>query len=212
MRRARGPLLVVKLGGSLASSPRLKDWLGTIAEAAADIVVVPGGGPFADQVRALQQSWGLDDSEAHRLAIGAMELFASVLISLEPRLDPAADPDEIAGVLGRGRVPVWLPARMTIGEPGIPESWDVTSDSLAAWLAGRLAAKRLLLVKSAAPPAETVGAAALARAGLVDPAFPGFLARSGVEEAWCVGPDGEAQARKALDRGGPLGTRIVSEA
>lgn len=211
MTRARGPLLIVKLGGSLATSPRLIRWLAAIAEAALDAVVVPGGGPFADQVRELQRRWGLDDPAAHRLAIGAMELFAAALVALDPRLDPAADAQEISGVLGRGRVAVWMPARMTIGRPEIPESWDVTSDSLAAWLAARLGAKRLLLVKSAEPPAGTVPAAELARAGMVDRAFPGFLARSGVEEAWCVGPDGDAQAVEALGRGGPLGTRIVTD-
>ena len=51
---------------------------------------------------------------------------------------------------------------MTTGAPDIPESWDVTSDSLAVWLARKLGVPRVLLVKSAALPA---GTASVGRSG-----------------------------------------------
>ena len=54
MRRAIG-LTVLKLGGSYAFSPHLKDWLDAIAACAGCAVVVPGGGPFADAVRMAQR-------------------------------------------------------------------------------------------------------------------------------------------------------------
>ena len=58
----------------------------------------------------------------------------------------------------------------------MPRNWDVTSDSLAAWLAARLGA-RLLLVKRMRPaPGATLHGLALA--GLVDRAFP--LRRRGI--------------------------------
>ena len=40
-------LAVVKLGGSHATCPHLKDWLNAIASEAGSIAIVPGGGPFA---------------------------------------------------------------------------------------------------------------------------------------------------------------------
>jgi len=52
----------------------------------------------------------------------------------------------------------------------------VTSDSLAAWLAARISAARLVLVKACAiAPHATRDARALAAAGVVDASFPRFV-------------------------------------
>src|SRR5258708_37065956 len=77
-------------------------------------------------------------------------------------------------------VPVWAPRRMVREAQDIPASWDVTSDSLAAWLAGVLGARRLLLIKRADSADGRITATELAQSGLVDKAFPDFLAVSGV--------------------------------
>ena len=170
------------------------------------MVVVPGGGPFADQVRTLQAQWSFDDALAHRLAIAAMELFGRIIISLDARLAPADSQPAIRRRLAEGQAAVWMPTRMVVGNNAIPETWEVTSDSLAAWLAGELGAERLLLVKSAEPPTTPQSASALSARGLVDAAFPGFLAGSGCE-AWCLGP---GQSRSlALDAPRP-GTAILT--
>ncbi len=160
-------LSVVKLGGSFATSPLLRRWLEAIA-GAPGVVLVAGGGPFADAVRAAQPVMGFDDGAAHRMALLAMNQFALALAALAPRLLPADDVPAIEAALAGGRVPVWCPWPMLRGEPGIAESWDVTSDSLALWLAARLAAARLVLVKHRV--------AALAAPGLVDAAFARFRA------------------------------------
>ena len=199
----RRDLTVVKLGGSLADSRDLARWLGALTRCAGWAVVVPGGGPFADQVRALQRQLRFDDATAHHLAILAMEQFGRVLAALEDCLVPAASLDQIRQALDADRVPVWMPAAMTLGRPEIPESWEVTSDSLAAWLAGQLQAARLVLVKTAEPPQGPVRAGELARQGLVDPAFPRFLTDCGAE-AWCLGP-----SQPELLAGRDYGTRIT---
>ncbi len=78
---------------------------------------------------------------------------------------------------GGGRAAwVWEPSSLRAGHSDIPESWDVTSDSLALWLAGQVGAAACILVKSLAPPPGT-GPADWARLGLVDAAFPTFAAR-----------------------------------
>jgi aspartokinase-like uncharacterized kinase len=71
---------------------------------------------------------------------------------------------------------------MTIGNPEIAESWDVTSDSLAAWLARRLDADKLILVKSCPVPEGEPSPEELRRLEIVDAAFPEFAART------CVTP------------------------
>ncbi|BBP05166.1 hypothetical protein TPL01_10470 [Sulfuriferula plumbiphila] len=165
-------LRVVKLGGNLHEAPELADWLQVLARAGGRIVVVPGGGPFADAVRAAQARWGFTDAAAHHMALLAMEQYGLMLCALEPGLIPASDPEDIARVLVRGRTPVWLPSSLCVGAADIPESWSVTSDSLAAWLAARLGAEALALVKHTVP--VDIDPRALALAGWVDTAFPHF--------------------------------------
>jgi len=165
-------LHIVKIGGSLArDEARLRALLAGIADGReGPCVVVPGGGPFADAVRDVQLRLRFPDALAHRLALDAMGRMAEILGALEPRLC-------VETRLGRLRPgTVWDPSALRDGHPGVAESWDVTSDSLALWLAARLDAARCTLVKSAdAPPGAEAGR--LVRDGLVDAAFPGFAAR-----------------------------------
>ena len=168
---------VVKVGGSLQFSRSLVDWLKLLArEGGGNVAVVPGGGEFADRVRATQAGLGFDDATAHRLALQAMEEFAGVLAHLEPRLVPAASEREIRQTVSCGLVPVWLPSQMAGSAPEIPQDWSVTSDSLALWLARRLQADAVILLKSVEPPRNSRDAAQLAAAGYVDEAFPRFFA------------------------------------
>lgn len=180
---AAAPPLVIKLGGSLTRQEAPRDLLTRIA-AGRGRVVVPGGGALADQVRAVQPQWELRDAAAHRMALLAMEQMAHAMLDIAPALLPARTPAEIVSAARAGTA-LWFPAAMTLGAPDIPESWDVTSDSLAAWLACRLGARRLVLVKAPglALPAPDLPAplderprrlAALAAAGIVDAAFAGM--------------------------------------
>jgi hypothetical protein len=73
---------------------------------------------------------------------------------------------------------------MVMADPAVAQSWDVTSDSLAAWLASRLDADRLVLVKSAPPPPLPLTPARLAAAGLVDAAFPAYCAGARWDLRW----------------------------
>jgi aspartokinase-like uncharacterized kinase len=167
---------VVKLGGSLASAPQLRPWL-TALSARDDVVLVPGGGPFADQVRAAQRQWGFDDAAAHHMALLGMEQYGRMLCALEPALGRAASPPEIERLVAQGKTPVWMPVAMVVDEPEIGHNWDVTSDSLAAWLCCRLEADGLLLIKSTPPASLEDGIATLAGRGILDPAFPLYAER-----------------------------------
>jgi len=189
---------VVKLGGSFAFSPHLRGWIRAIAACAGRIVIVPGGGPFADAIRAAQAPMGFDDRAAHRMGLLAMEQYGCAIASLHERLSLADSLELIYQELADGRVPVWLPGQMALSDAAIPRSWDVTSDSLAAWLAGKIGAERLVLVKHFQVSEKTVRAADLAARNVVDNAFVDFLAASGVP-AFILGPgdhgavgDGEA--------------------
>ena len=171
---------VVKLGGSLANSPELPRWLDVIATAGAGkVVLVPGGGPWADEVRAAQKREGFDDRVAHRKALRAMEQYGKVLAGMRTNLVPAAGIAEIQGALRKDKIPVWMPYQMVVADPSIPESWDVTSDSLAAWLTGQLRAQGLVLVKSGEFGGGRIDAMEMAGRGWVDACFPQFVATAG---------------------------------
>jgi dihydroneopterin aldolase len=199
-------ITVVKLGGSLAGSVHLAGWLDALSTCGGVAVIVPGGGPFADAVRAAQSKMGFDDAAAHAMALLAMQQFGLALANLRPGFRAAGSTAAIRGVLREGKVPEWAPAAMVLRASDIPPSWDVTSDSLAAWLAGRFGARRLVLVKHGAPD-SAVSAADLATRGAVDPAFPRFLEASGAQ-AFIVPPEAHAAAGAAIPAGGTPGVPI----
>src|SRR5262245_60940601 len=174
---------VVKLGGSYAHAAELKPWLAAIAACAGHVVLVPGGGPFADAVRDAQARMGFDDRVAHHMALTAMDQYGCALASLSHNLARAASVAAIQAALDKGQVPIWSPAAMVLAADAIPPSWDVTADSLAAWLAGQIAAPRLLLVKRLRPAGPCARASDLVTQGLVDAKFPDFLRASGASGA-----------------------------
>src|SRR5437016_4493749 len=144
-------LTVVKLGGSHAFSDHLRCWIAALESCGGSVVIVPGGGPFADTVRAAQQKMGFDDRAADHMALLAMEQYGCALVSLGARLALADTVTSIYRIAREGRVPVWSPARMALRARDLPISWEMTSDSLAAWLAGEIGARHLVLVKHISP-------------------------------------------------------------
>lgn len=203
---------VVKLGGSLSDSDDLTPWLDALAVlGSGQLVIVPGGGPFADQVRRSQRRWGFDEVTAHHMALLAMEQYGQMLAGMRPELKRASSLVEIRQALSEGRVPVWLPGQLAACARDIPASWDLTSDSLAAWLANALAAECLLLIKSVQPAESVVSAATLAECGLVDPLFPAFTSHARYEIR-LMGKDQHPLMRTALLTGEFLGTEVTTVA
>jgi 5-(aminomethyl)-3-furanmethanol phosphate kinase len=206
MGEAEGPV-VVKLGGSLAFSSDLQQWIVACTACAGRVVIVPGGGPFADTVRSAQALMQFDDVAAHQMAVLAMEQFGRALASRDTLLALADTADAIRHCLARQHVAVWLPARMVFGARDIAPSWDVTSDSLAAWLSGNIGATRLLVVKSVALASRPECCERLVAAGVLDKAFPQYL-RSSAVRCSILGPKDHAAAMAAIRDGTPVGLSI----
>ncbi|HEY1305251.1 MAG TPA: hydantoinase/oxoprolinase family protein [Vicinamibacterales bacterium] len=155
---------VVKIGGGLLSAPdALHPTLEIVADAARTtrLLVVPGGGPFADGVREVDRRIGLSDDAAHWMAILAMDQYAHLIASRLPGAVLITRMSEIRPVIDSARVPVLAPSRWLRQVDPLPHSWDVTSDSIAAWAAGETGAQSLVLIK----PRGAVGV------GFVDPYF-----------------------------------------
>lgn len=140
---------VIKLGGSLLTAEELKPWLTLINQKGdGKAIIVPGGGVFANAVRHADEAVSLSADCAHELALMAMDQYALLLKDLEPNLVIGRSELEIAGRSWQHRGLIWMPSRMVLEDASIPQDWSVTSDSLAAWLAKKLNATHLVMVKS----------------------------------------------------------------
>lgn len=138
--------LVVKIGGGLLRDEGLdglRRACAEVSEIAANrpVLVVPGGGPFADAVRALDAQVGLADDVAHRLALQAMDQLGTVLTPLLPQAELLAE------LVAPRAVGLLAAAPAFGGHPEIPESWAVTSDSLAVLAASAIGAEEAVLLK-----------------------------------------------------------------
>ncbi|MCC7086322.1 MAG: hypothetical protein IT427_15065 [Pirellulales bacterium] len=178
---------VLKLGGSLLDWPplvvALRRWLAL--QAPAMNVLVVGGGELAEAIRRLDAVHRLPPRDAHWLAAATMQitarLFARLLAEsrgIWPYADIAAQRREETGVLIFDSWQFLREVEPTLPGERLPESWDATSDSIAARVAAALHADEFVLLKSALPPAAcaALDGRELAAAGYVDAAFPRIAA------------------------------------
>jgi aspartokinase-like uncharacterized kinase len=170
-----GPCLVIKIGGSLAEDPALTGWLEAIVRLDMPAVIVPGGGPYLELVRASRARWHFDDVVALRMALIGMQQYGTLMRVLAPALAPCAALDHIGAALARGSTAVWLPDARSAGTEVPILAAEPNLDSLAAWLAGRLRAPGLVLVKSSDLPDTRDDLGVLAESGVVDTAFVELL-------------------------------------
>jgi aspartokinase-like uncharacterized kinase len=140
---------VVKVGGSLAFYPeKLKVLCIKLSEISKKhrIIVVPGGGEFADVVRCMDQVFSLSCSASHRMAILGMDQYGLLLSDLMPNSATVNKLEEIKCFLDSDGLPVFLPSTLLLSEDPLENSWDVTSDSIAVYIASRLQAAKVLLI------------------------------------------------------------------
>jgi aspartokinase-like uncharacterized kinase len=211
-------LTVVKVGGGLARGAgddalrALCTTLGELGERH-PLLVVPGGAWFADAVREADRRFALPATTSHHMAVLGMEQFGWLLSDLIPGAVRCAELRADAR-----RTAVLLPAALRLD--GLPAAWQVTSDSIAAWVAARAGAGRLVLVKEvdglyAAWPAHGDPIARMT------PAELGALAPAGVDEhlptvlqdasfeTWVISGRDPERLVELIERGATVGTRIA---
>lgn len=167
---------VIKLGGSLLDwpelAPRVRAWLG--GQPPATNIVIVGGGPMVDKLRALDREHHFSPAAAHWLSIRAMSLTAAIVAEWleEATLVSSLEKLRLAGPTSLQIFDVEHFLREDQGADGaLPCGWEVTSDSIAARVAAIVSARELVLLKSALP-APGSSREAWARSGFVDAHFP----------------------------------------
>jgi hypothetical protein len=139
---------VLKVGGSLAEDPASLAMLCqelSVQVKAHRIVIVPGGGEFADTVRKLDKTYNISDAVAHKMAILAMDQYGLFLSDITPSSYVSYVLKEISNSVN-GMLPIFLPSKLMFSKDPLEHSWDVTSDTIAAYIAGVLQANKLVLV------------------------------------------------------------------
>jgi aspartokinase-like uncharacterized kinase len=140
---------VIKVGGSLAiNADVLRALCVELAKVGERfrVAVVPGGGEFADAVRVVDGRFRLGSRVSHRMAVLGMDQFGLLLSDLISNCRLAHSLGVVEGLSGSGRVVILLPSRVVFRARSLEASWDVTSDSIAAYVAGRLGVGKLVLV------------------------------------------------------------------
>jgi len=140
---------VIKVGGSLSGDPELLIALWAKLSALAKnykLIVVPGGGRFADVVRDSDKRFSLSSGISHRMAILGMDQFGLLLSQIIPNSCATFLLSDAKQLSETGVVPVFLPSRLMLKEDPLENSWDVTSDSIAAYVASRVQAAKVVLV------------------------------------------------------------------
>ena len=143
---------VVKVGGGLLGTAGAFDLVIealSAFRAGRRLVVLPGGGPFADAVRQMLERVKIGEDAAHWMAVLGMDQYAHALAARLPEAALVDGEGGIAAALQATRLPVLAPYRWLRAADPLPHSWEVTSDSIAAWLAGQLHARRVVLIKPA---------------------------------------------------------------
>lgn len=158
--------IVFKIGGSLLSLPDLGRRIGDVVAQRTDAMplIVVGGGPTADLVRQWDWLHSLGEERAHWLALRSLALNEALLAELLPGASLVTNRNEALAAHRAGHVPVLSAhnfvrveeSEETHLEQRLPHTWDVTSDSIAAWIAQRWPAEEIVLVKSRPVPKKVV--------------------------------------------------------
>ena len=140
---------VIKVGGSLAEDPEhlraLCHKLGELAKKYA-VIVVPGGGKFADAVREYDHRFALSSDASHKMAILGMDQFGLLLSNIMPNSHVFRQLKNAKELSEAKAAPIFLPSHLMVQENPLENSWDVTSDSIAAYVAEQVNARKVVLV------------------------------------------------------------------
>lgn len=139
---------VLKIGGSLFErSQNLKKLckaLGRFSKSYS-IIITSGGSRFADLVRDVDAKFHLDKVTSHKMAILAVDQYGILLSNLIPKSTVTYDLSE--AVKPRKTSVIFLPSKVMFQENPLEASWNVTSDSIAAYIAHLARAEKLILAK-----------------------------------------------------------------
>jgi hypothetical protein len=145
-------MIVLKLGGSLAKDKKILDCLcGKIENLSNDfsMLIVPGGGVFADLVRDYDEKFRLSPEVSHKMAVLAMDQVGFMISRFFKNYVFIDDLGDLDKFKNPDKVKIFIPSGFLfkLPESELEHSWDVTSDSISAYVADKINAGKLILLK-----------------------------------------------------------------
>ena len=133
---------VVKIGGSL-----FPDYAIDLAEKlkSTDSCIVLGGGEFANLIRKYNDEQHFSEEVNHWTAIDCMDIIAKLVNDKVESCKLAYSIDEVNQISDDGLTPIFVVSEFLRVEDPFECSWDVTSDSIAAYIAHLLNANLLIV-------------------------------------------------------------------
>jgi aspartokinase-like uncharacterized kinase len=208
---------VIKAGGSVDEEPgALSRLLAALAGLApkTPLALVPGGGAFADFVRARCAKRSTRDAAAHIQAVLSMAQYGYDIVDRLPAAQPAHGVREVEEAFQRGRIPVFIPYPWILEADGLPANWSVTSDTIAARFCEIIGARKLVLLKSVdgimvdARIVPEIDAGTPPVTDVVDSCF--FASLKSGWETWIINGRKPERLKELVEKGCAEGTRIFS--
>ena len=105
---------------------------------------VIGGGEFANLIRKYDNEMEFSEDVTHETAIDAMDILAKLLNDKLAFTDICYTIEEAIGISDLKKIPIMICSDILKENEPFAHSWDVTSDSIAAYIASLLDAKLLI--------------------------------------------------------------------
>ena len=105
---------------------------------------VIGGGEFANLIRKYDGEIGFSEDVTHETAIDSMDILAKLLNDKLAFTEISYTIDEAKSIADSNRIPIMICSEILKENEPFKHSWDVTSDSIAAYIASLLDAKLLI--------------------------------------------------------------------
>jgi aspartokinase-like uncharacterized kinase len=135
---------VVKIGGSLFPeyTTELCKYLTKSQE---KILLIPGGGIFANAIRQINEVKTFSDDINHWNAIKCMDILGTFIADENKDIIPINHLEDMESIHNLDKIPLLLCYDLMKNEDSLIHSWDITSDSIACWVAHKINAKLLIL-------------------------------------------------------------------
>jgi len=143
---------VFKIGGKiLENSNNIKSAISQLTHLYEEkilqkIIVIPGGGSFANFVRSLDKALQIGDELAHWIAIYSMNYNGMMLNRKYPYLETIEKLKSFQDA--KQMFCIFLPYSFLREDDTLPHNWDVTSDSIALFVANKLKLSQCFLIKN----------------------------------------------------------------
>jgi aspartokinase-like uncharacterized kinase len=146
--------IIIKIGGKILETPQsLESTISQFRTLLFDkrilnnVVIIPGGGNYANFIRILDKEIDLGDDRAHWMAIKAMEFLGKRSIKNYPEIEIIKEFDLLIKSPQNKKIVLFLPYEYLFKYDELPHSWNITSDSITLYLANKLKLQECFLIK-----------------------------------------------------------------